>query len=190
MSYSFITDAVVKNLLSKSSNEDLISLNSDIMQAIMEKYKVTGIDNLRSAFGLSTAVADEPVDSKEPLDSQEMFDAITVLLYDETDHLLLQILLKGKEVYSKKLGREPRSSKAWYLDDLGSGVSSAGDYYLSLNVYADDDVDGIPTYMEIAIVIRKDGTYSVENFKPWGNQEGGMCASFSADADGFMYQSF
>lgn len=188
MNYSFITDEVVKNFLSKASDAELQSMDPKLLEAINDKYKVSSIEALRDTLGVSapiTAAMNPPV--HEPMASMNLLEDILVQLYDESKHLRLRISLKDKEIYNKKFGREPKDGKEWWIDNLGSGVSSAGDYYVSLALYTEDEEDGSLTYMELAVVIKKDGTYEIENFKPWSSEEGGTSAIFDAAADGFTY---
>lgn len=184
MSYSFITDEVVRNFLSKASDAELQSMDPRLLEAINDKYKVFSIEDLRGTLGVPAAM-NPPV--SEPMDSMNLLEDILVQLYDESKNLRLRISLKDKEVYNKTFGREPKDGNEWWIDNLGSGIASTGDYYVSLALYTEDEEDATLMYMELAVVVKKDGTYEVENFKPWSSEEGGISAIFDAEAGGFTY---
>lgn len=176
----FITADAVKSVLRCNSNEQIMdSLTSETIVDMCKVLTGTYTGGTGSAL-LCMRINDW--NQADKLCSTNLMDSLTERLVVYAGTVLLQVLDGDRLVYCSII--DTKGDMDYQTDNLGSGKSDDGKYYLSLCVYREDS-----EYAEkwLARAITYDGVnVEVENVVDWTGSEEVPCYVYSKGKQCFV----
>ncbi len=142
----------------------------------------TSSDNDRTAVGTVT--------KKKLLATYDVLDAIAVSLYKDNNDLYLEIRRDGSGIVLATIELEHPlvcDYKSYQIEDIGSGKSKKGDYYLAVAAYGDSDDEDIPQSRDVALIVHTDDTVTVHDTGHWSDSELTSCYIFDEDRGEFVW---
>lgn len=177
---ALITVGAVKAVLENNSNKQIMdSLESE---TIMDMCKVlTGTHPGGTGSALLCMRIDD-WNKASTLHSINLMDSLTERVVAYGDTVVLQVLDGDRIVYCSTV--DTKGDMDYQVDNLGSGKSDEGVYYLSLCVYREDDED---TEEWLAQAIKYDGvSVEVEDTVGWTDSEVATYYVYSSDKQCFV----
>ena len=111
------------------------------------------------------------------IDTLELCDNLVCKLEDDTKYIWLMLYDGERCVYKYGICNNKKNSVL--VNDLGSGKSSDGKYYISLGLEHDD-----MWHFELALIYH-DNDVIVYSESNWSDEEWGYYYEFSPDSNGF-----
>lgn len=180
-----VTSMEVSFKFYKTGNKEVFHV-SDWEQDVPEYYV---FDAESDNFKLCSAADIIVKDTRKVLNTLQLLDVITLkLLKNSHSELCLQVSFKDTVVLEECFSQNYTDCDKYFIEDIQSGISIAGDYYLSVAVSV-DDLSPIPEAREIAIIVKKGGSAQVEDINRWDNSESRPYYVFDKEYDGFTLMS-
>lgn len=169
----------------RTGNKEVFHV-SDWAQDISEYYAFDAeLDNFKLCPTEDVIVED----TRKVLDTLQLLDIITLkLLKNNHSELCLQVYLKDTVVLEECFSQNYTDCDKYFIEDIQSGISTFGDYYLSVAVSV-DDLSPVPEAREIAIIVTQNGDAQVKDINSWDNSESRSYYVFGEEYDGFILMS-